>query len=300
MQFQQIAKIGVENCAYSFDELYSFLIPHSLENSVAPGKRVLVPFGIGNAIRQGMVFSTESVPETQQRELKSIYSVLDDTPLLNREMLLLALQIRERTFCTYFTAAKAMLPGGMCLRTERVYTLNPACSAPAVPEDPVQAQIITVLRNQKNPISESRLLKLCGLNTAAALTALEKAGLIVKDTAAVSRVGELSVRMVRFTDTGRENTDPGKLTPKQSEVFSLLSEFDTAAVREICYYTGVTPAVIKALEKKGICELYDLPVSRVPETADAEKPKNTGKTGSRQRRKTQKPAEKPAEKPTET
>ena len=47
MQVQQIAKIGVENCAYSFDELYSFLIPHSLESSVAPGKRVLVPFGMG-------------------------------------------------------------------------------------------------------------------------------------------------------------------------------------------------------------------------------------------------------------
>ena len=271
MQVQQIAKIGVENCAYSFDELYSFLIPHSLESSVAPGKRVLVPFGMGNAIRQGMVFSTESAPETHQRELKSIYSVLDDTPLLNREMLQLALQIRERTFCTYFTAAKSMLPGGMCLRTQRVYSLNPACGAPAAPEDPVQAQIVTALRHQKKPMIESRLLKLCGLNAAAALNALEKAGLIVKDTAAVSQVGELSVRMVRLTDTGRENTDPGKLTPKQNEVYSLLSEFDTAAVREICYYTGVTPAVIKALEKKGICELYDLPVSRVPETGDAEK-----------------------------
>ena len=270
MQIQQIAKIGVENCAYSFDELFSFLIPSSLQGEVIPGKRVLVPFGKGNVIRQGMVFSVEYPDETAARTLKSVYSVLDDQPLLNGEMLQLALTIRDRTFCTYFTAAKAMLPGGMCLKTERVYSLR--CDVDALPEDALQAQIVHLLRGQKKPLRETRILKQFGLSTSAALTALEKQGLVIKDTEAVRQVGELSVRMVRLTDVGREKTDERALTPKQNAVYSLLCEFETASVKEICYYTGVTPAVIKALVQKGICSLYDQAVSRVEEAPDIAEP----------------------------
>ena len=43
-----IAKIGVENCAYHYDELYSFFVPQALAEKVAVGARVLVPFGKGN------------------------------------------------------------------------------------------------------------------------------------------------------------------------------------------------------------------------------------------------------------
>lgn len=119
---RRYAKIGVENCAYSFDELFTYVIPDALRKAIMPGVRVLVPFGRGNRERQGFVFAVEETPDTvtDDRAIKSVSSVLDSEPLLNGEMLLLALQMRERTFSTYFSCAKAMLPGGMCLLEKAV------------------------------------------------------------------------------------------------------------------------------------------------------------------------------------
>ncbi|MCH5198066.1 MAG: primosomal protein N' [Oscillospiraceae bacterium] len=190
-----IAKIGVENCAYSFDELFSFIIPESLADEVVVGRRVLVPFGKSNSVRQGFVFSVNTASQADDvSELKSVISPLDSEPLLSEEMIRLALFIRDRVFCTYFAAAKAMLPGGMC---------------------------------SKKPVNE------------------------------------LSVKMVRLTDKAIMN-DASSLTVKQKNIYDFLKEFETASVKELVYYTGCTPAVIKTMEKNGICEVFDVPVSRSP------------------------------------
>jgi len=191
---RHIAKIGVENCAYSFDELFSFAIPPNLVTDVTPGRRVLVPFGKSNSVRQGFVFSVEKSAENDsENELKPVMEVLDNEPLLTDETVKLALFIRDRVFCTYFAAAKALLPGGMC---------------------------------SKAPVSE------------------------------------LSVKMVRLSERAKL-TSPS-LTVKQQNIYDFLKEFETASVKELTYYIGCTPAVIKTMAKNGVCELYDLPVSRSP------------------------------------
>ena len=263
-----IAKVGVENCTLSFDMLYRFSVPSEYENAVCAGCRVLVPFGRANAIRQGFVFSVEEGVPADQKELKCIYSVLDDTPLLNEEMVQLAGQLRDRTFCTYFIAAKALLPGGMCLKTESVY------SAAATETDtdglsPEEQQILTLLSRQKKPMRANALLQKCGLRTLAPVERLEKAGLLKKETAAFGGVNEVSVKMVRLMEAAEE-TDAPALTPKQKQIYDLLQEMETASVKEICYFTGVTPAVINALVQKGVCEFYDQPVYRSPVDLNAE------------------------------
>ena len=257
-----MARIGVENCAYSYDELYSFLVPEPLRDAVAVGKRVLVPFGRGNAVRQGFVMElTASGPEAQP--LKSVVSVLDEEPLLNDETVRLAAFLREQTFCTWFTAAKALLPGGMCLKTEKVYSLlRTDLDLKAL--SPEELQVVTLLNTSKTAVRESVLLKKLGFANDAVLRTLQKQGIVGYEAEAFGGVNALSVKMVRLTDIDR---DALTLTPKQRSVVTLLEDFDTATVREIAYYTGCTDAVVKTLVKKGVCELYDAPVWRVPEAA---------------------------------
>ena len=54
------------------------------------------------------------------------------------------------------------------------------------------------------------------------------------------------------------------LSKKQQQVFDLLKEVGSASVKEVCYYTGVTSAVINALVVKGIAEFYEQEVYRMP------------------------------------
>ena len=125
-----IALVAVENCNYSFDKLFSYRIPLKFSEILAPGMHVLVPFGRGSTLRQGFVFDIISEKSSDETKLKDIDSVLDAEALLSDELVKLASWIRDRCFCTYFSAAKALLPGGMCLKTEKVYS----CAEDILPE----------------------------------------------------------------------------------------------------------------------------------------------------------------------
>ena len=125
MTLSGIALIAVENCAYSFDNLYSYLIPDELIELLSVGSRVMVPFGNSSKLRQGFVFDIAYENSESILGLKSISHLLDAEPLLSDEMIKLAKWLRDRCFCSYFVAAKSLLPGGMCLKTEKIYS----CSA---------------------------------------------------------------------------------------------------------------------------------------------------------------------------
>ena len=79
--------------------------------------KFLVPLGGGK--RQGVVFALCS-PQ-QDRAYKPILAVLDKEPIFTEEMLLLARFLKDRTFCTFFEAARAQLPTGFHLKTTATY-----------------------------------------------------------------------------------------------------------------------------------------------------------------------------------
>ena len=118
-----IAKVAVENTAYSFDMLFDYSVPDSLCSELSAGMRVLVPFGTSSKKRVGIVFSVNKVENTEKR-LKKIDSILDDEPLLTYEMLKTANFVRERCFCTYFEACKMFLPLGFSMSVSVLYAIN--------------------------------------------------------------------------------------------------------------------------------------------------------------------------------
>lgn len=54
-----------------------------------------------------------------------------------------------------------------------------------------------------------------------------------------------------------EGADDIQMTKKQSEVVNVLKDTGSVSVRELCYFTGYTPSVISALEKKGAVECFE-------------------------------------------
>lgn len=54
-----IARVVVENAAYSFDIPFSYQVPQQMQPDIRPGCRVLVPFGKANRAKQGLVLALE-------------------------------------------------------------------------------------------------------------------------------------------------------------------------------------------------------------------------------------------------
>ena len=105
-----VAKIAVSAATYWVDRPYDYLIPEKMLDSVKPGVRVTVPFARGNRRSEGIVL--EVTDHSDYENLKAITSVLDETPVLSREQIKLALWMRERFFCTVYDAVKTILPSG--------------------------------------------------------------------------------------------------------------------------------------------------------------------------------------------
>lgn len=265
MSFIDVARVGVENVAYSFDKAYDYAIPSELAHRVKVGSRVTVPFGSGNKTRLGVVFETGRAE--YNKKIKAITAVPDEAPLLNDEMIKLALWLKENTFCTLFEAAKCLLPSGVNLRLVSSYIVNDGISEQDIEAlDDTQKSIIAFLREKNRYVEKSSILKQLALSSDCdAVEKLASKGLIIANVDAVQRVNDASVRMARIALPPDELENiTAQLTKKQKEVVNLLLDVGAASSKEICYFLGVTSAVVSALVKKGVLELFDSEYYRTP------------------------------------
>lgn len=251
----RVGKVAVENTAYHFDKAYDYLIPQTLWEKAEKGCRVLVPFGGGNRTRQGVLMDVvEACPE---EALKAVKSVLDPAPLLSREMLLLAQWLKDHYFCSLFDGLKVMLPAGLHYQLACSYRLAGEISSErleALGEEEQRA--ITYLTHRRLPVRRDKLLSDLGYASDSDLPdKLCREGYLEKTEDSFRRVGDATVRMVRLTENFQEREV--KLSPRQREVYSLLQGVGTAAVKEVCYFTGVSPTVVNGLVKKGLAQYYE-------------------------------------------
>ena len=270
MSATTVVRIAVDQAAFSFDKLYSYLWPSDL-GTPQVGVRVLVPFGGGNRTRQGLVMECTAQGDTAG--LKSVTSVMDTKPLLTSEMVSLARFMQERTFCTLFDAVRAMLPTGLYMQVKTV--LRPAVDVPPAVLDtltPNERQVLAFVSKCPGGADKDSILRRLGMEEdAPALTHLLQLGVLVGSDEGFRHTGDATIRTVRLLPQDADTTPP-KLTDKQQSVLSLLEDVGAASVKEVCYFSGVTPAVVTALARKGLVELYDAEVLRTPYEALEEAP----------------------------
>ncbi len=261
------AQVAVEGLAYHFDAPYSYRIPLELENKAVAGCRVMVPFGNGNRKKQGLILSVKPLLEAEnQGKLKSITGVLDKKPLFDDEMLSLVFWLKETTFCTLFEAAKTMLPAGIGLNYVVSFMANEISEETENKLKDEESRIYNYLKDNCKYVKKEKILADLGLDSESkVLEKLVKQGVLVTNVDAKRKTGDLTVKNVRLavSETEAEAILP-TLTAKQKSVFRLLIDIGGASVKEVCYFTGVTPAVVNAIVKKGYAELYDSEIYRKP------------------------------------
>ena len=102
--------VAVSNATFHFDKLYTYAVMPDQQDTVRLGSMVLVPFGRGSRARMGVVLACDAEPESAK--LKFLFDVAPDSACLTPELLRLVHFLKERTFCTYYEAVKAVIPYG--------------------------------------------------------------------------------------------------------------------------------------------------------------------------------------------
>lgn len=247
-----VAGVAVDKTAFHFDKLYDYQVPDSMRSQAAVGCRVMIRFGNGS-LRQGMVLSLREAEEITG--LKSIQEWLDKEPVLSEELVQLAFHMKERCFCTLFEACHAMLPTGLSLSVMYDYFLSDTAPQDRDMTDwsETEAGIVSYLRGRKVPVRQDNLCKTMGLSDDSLLVRLFKRGVLSRRESVKRRLQDVSIKMVtlRTDDLDRH------FTPAQQEVVRTLQSVGDISKKEICYFTGVSGAVVDNLVKRGVCAYYD-------------------------------------------
>ncbi|MEE3333788.1 MAG: primosomal protein N' [Ruminococcus sp.] len=249
-----VVGVAVDNTTGSFDKIFDYSVPDNLADIAEPGRRIMVPFGRGNRYRQGMIMYKK---QAQSDKLKLISSVLDKSPVITGEMIRLAGFMKRRYFCTYYDAVKTMLPAGINYSITTLYSAVKGVDTDELSES--ETQVYSYALAHSKPVKKEVLLSELGAEEKL-LQALCEKGFLRKSDEAFRKIGDAVMKMVAVNDDA--DLSSVKLSKKQDEVLSLLQTVGCASVKEICYYTGVTPVVVDNIVKKNLAYYYEDEVFR--------------------------------------
>ena len=266
-----IGKIAVSAANFAIDKPYSYWIPQDM--ALAPGQRVMVPFGRANRRTEGIVLTVEPGSEDK---LKPVESCLDDTPILTETQLRLAAFLRERYFCTFFDAIRVMLPAGLWFRTRLTVSLTEDRSwKDKTIRKEGAAELLELLENLGGTAQEEALRTLISDEDSLreVLSYLRQKKWITCQTDFLRKTQDKSEKIATLAQSPEETVAYAASRPKsaamQRQVLELLCSVGSAAVKDVCYFTGASTATVNRLEKLGYLTLSQRPVLRCREIRPA-------------------------------
>lgn len=157
-----IIEVLVEIKAWKTDRTFSYAVPKQFESAIEIGKRVLVPFQ--NRELEGFIVAKNVIVDY---EVKEIIGIIDENPVLNKELLELGKFIKKKTLCTLINAYQTMLPSA--LKAKKSINVNKKYQSFIVFNElntkvtPKQQEIIDYVKKNgkvlKNSIKSASILK---------------------------------------------------------------------------------------------------------------------------------------------
>lgn len=268
------AEVIINNRSSSTDMPYTYKFNSQEIDYLEVGMRVVVPFGSGNRLIKGIVIDIKDSIDDSGYEVKSIVEVLDEKPLISKELIKLSLWMAKSYLCTYKSALQAVLPPGdfkeiktyVCMgENENKQESYPLCQVEKDIIDFVKSQgnradIEDIKKhvNKKNIMIYINNLKSFGIidTTLEIETSMEKkyekVVTLIDKCIAIDSIAEIL----------------GKRSHKQAEIVKFLMNIDEMPLKELMARTNSSLYSIKSLEKKNIIRIIDKEIYRTPIDSD--------------------------------
>ena len=141
--------------------LFTYRIPHILNDHVRVGQRAIVQFG-DRKIVTGLIFTLhEEVPK--DFEAKSILELLDDFPSVNETQLKLFQWMADYYMCTLGEVMNAALPAGLKLSSESMVQVHPAFSLEESTLDFSEKEVMLLKRLATGTMTYTEIAKFLGV-----------------------------------------------------------------------------------------------------------------------------------------
>lgn len=258
------------------NKYFTYRIPEELKEKLAPGSRVIVPFGRKKYYTAIVVFVHQLKPSTY--ETKEITALLDAVPILRRPQLKLWEWIAAYYLCSVGEVYKAALPSGLKLESETVVTPNPDYEEESEERLCEREKVILSILQEQDKRSIIEIEKETGLKNILPIVRLliEKEALFISEQlkSAYRPKTESYVRLTLQPGQQEELRNLfEQLKPAKKQLHLLMAYLDMSRflqqkVQEVSKKTlltkaGVSSATLSALIEKGLMEVYQKEISRI-------------------------------------
>ncbi len=247
------ALVHITDIAYGIDKEYSYFVPAELREQIKIGSVVVVPFGNANKRVSAVVVGfSKSSDYPHVKAIDSIMQYPFDVPA---ELIRTCTFMKERFFCTFGSAFRAVIPPGVNLGTETVYELIQEQDVSKLND---AGQVMMRFISLKGSVTEREAIDEFGDECKSLLNALCKSNYLVKSSRVPEKLNEKNLYTYSLTvgnEEASELAESGEgLTEKQRGLISLLTHYPAATMREIEEIGGYSSAIVNALIKKGLLE----------------------------------------------
>lgn len=116
-----VAEVLINRNHPKFQQIFEYLVPEELQDKAVFGLRAVVPFGTDTEM--GYLIGLKDKSQYPQEKLKAICHIMDETPIVTREVLALAKLMAKAYGVSEVSAMKTILPACMSIRKKTEFLL---------------------------------------------------------------------------------------------------------------------------------------------------------------------------------
>ncbi|NLJ98337.1 MAG: primosomal protein N' [Tissierellia bacterium] len=266
---EKYAQIIINNKGARTDKPYTYRIEPDMLDNIEEGMRVLIPFGMGNRVVKGIIIKIQESYDGNYK-LKSIIDIIDDQPLISKDMIELSLWMSEHYLSPYIEAFQTVLPPGdfkevktYVVLKESIYdTLYNKLSG-------LDKRIVDFIRKRNGKVELGDIKnEIKNNNINKSIKRLKEYGLIDTSLEIETSIGKKYEKYVFLIDKYASNEELiniiGKRSYKQLEIAKFLLSKKEISIKNLLSKTNSSLSTVRALEKKGIIKIFEKETYRTP------------------------------------
>jgi primosomal protein N' (replication factor Y) len=253
-----------------FRKAFTYEVPEELEPYAIIGVRAVAPFG--KRTLTGFIIRT-SVKTAVKEKIKSIYDILDDSPIIDKLSLKFYNWLADYYLTSLGEALRLTVPQGTEIESKRMIEIDPEFCEKLISKEKdrssLRAKILKALI-ECTQISHSYLKKLVGRkNIYSHLRTLQKQGAItILDTVDKAKIKPKTVKYIKLKKSiGEIYANFPELEGRSPKQVKILLEIIAAKekilpVADLLHKTESSKSSIDSLEKKGFINVFNKEVER--------------------------------------
>lgn len=254
-------------------KLYTYRVPQVLEDQASRGKRVVVQFG-KKKLYAGIITDVHNTPP-QGYEAKYILDVLDEVPLVSEAMLHFWEWMSHYYMCTLGDVMQAALPAAFKPESQTSVSLNPEFDLQAATDLTDHEYLLVEALTKQEIITIDELMEIVQLKNVFPLikTLFNKGAILIHEELQQAYKPRFitCVRLVEAYTSEAAQEELYRLLEKKTAQLNLLLAYhmmkpETPDVLKnaLLERSGTTDSPLKTLVTKGIFELYQMQIDRLP------------------------------------